>query len=560
MRTLLLLAFFAPDKDAILDNLEKRALAALTRVQRAATQAEADQQRPRLRVRLEQSLGVARLPRQFQATVTSFVQRSGYGIEDLPAARLYIPDGLIEPAPAVLYYNNHNPDSQPFAMDMVRLGFVVLALQPAGKEHKHVELLAAGVSQQGLNQLEIRGALDYLTQRNDVDRKRIGFIGEGLTGIIAAATEDRISAAVLEGATDLGERIRSARVTDQDGGKDHCDIVPGLLQYANYHELLAAAAPKPALLIAPSAAQPIYEYGLDLYRSYGMPERIRLADTTDGGLRRKEAYAWFGKWLDQELNWNRIAQQEALSPERTPQVLAPPKITADRRTAILHEVMGQPPIGVPLTIAHNCGRSQRHTFEPERGIELPYILLRTGPDGCGAASGLIIAVADQGKDSMRSDPLVQEAYRRNWDVWIIDLRGIGELKPDKPAWVSAISMLLGEDFGWRQGWELSRVLAFWGGPRAIYARGPNASLAALYALSMPMGRNAEWAVVQQAPASFDSPAELQSIPFGVLRATDVRDLLEQAKPRIFLIDPVGSAPPPPPVRITTLDEILTADW
>lgn len=142
-----------------------------------------------------------------------------------------------------------------------------------------------------------------------------------------------------------------------------------------------------------------------------------------------------------------------------------------------------------------------------------------------------------------SDPLVQEAHRRNWDVWAVDLRGIGELAPDKPSWVSAVSLLLGEDFGWRQGWELSRILAFPGKLRAIYARGPNSSLAALYALSMPNVRDPEWVVLHGQPVSFDPLPEIASIPFGVLRATGVSELLQPSKPKRF-----------------TVDEILKADW
>ena len=73
-----------------------------------------------------------------------------------------------------------------------------------------------------------------------------GASGGGYNTWITAALDDRIAAAVpVVGTSDFAEQIRVCRPLDWYQASEHCHFVPGLIRYANNHELLAMAAPKP---------------------------------------------------------------------------------------------------------------------------------------------------------------------------------------------------------------------------------------------------------------------------------------------------------------------------
>jgi dipeptidyl aminopeptidase/acylaminoacyl peptidase len=151
--------------EAVLDDIETRAKAALAAVKRAGSREEADRARPELRRRLDAALGHKRLPwpPDLRPRTTGTVVRDGYRIEKivyhaLPTveipAHLYLPAELKGPAPAILFYNGHwwpdsktRPDFQAFCINMAKLGFVVLTFDPFGqgergvssRDHRRVE-------------------------------------------------------------------------------------------------------------------------------------------------------------------------------------------------------------------------------------------------------------------------------------------------------------------------------------------------------------------------------------------------------------------------------------
>jgi hypothetical protein len=101
-----------------------------------------------------------------------------------------------------------------------------------------------------------------------------------------------------------------------------------------------------------------------------------------------------------------------------------------------------------------------------------------------------VAVADNGKESIGSDPVIAAAIESGWAVCAVDPRGIGESSSAKTGWIFAVSLLLGENFVGRQAFDLDQVIenlgttdAFAGKPIGLYARGPNASLMAVYAMA-----------------------------------------------------------------------------
>src|SRR5258708_2644749 len=305
----------AAQQAAVLDELEQRARTALDRIPRATTQAEADKARQPLRARLEESLGFRRLPwpPNLEATVTGVLPGQGYRIEKivfqtLPGswapAHLYLPAKIEARAPAVLFYNGHwwpdsksRPDFQAFCINMARMGFVVFSFDPFGqgergvssRDHRRTESLLAGLSQQGIAEYETRCALEYLLSRKEVDPKRIGMTGAsggGYNTWITAALDDRISVGVpVVGTSDFFEQIHVTRALDRDPAAEHCHFAPGLVRYANNHELLAMGGPKPLLIIAAAEDQSfplagvrqVPAYGRKLYASGGAGNKTGLA-------------------------------------------------------------------------------------------------------------------------------------------------------------------------------------------------------------------------------------------------------------------------------------------
>ena len=138
-----------------------------------------------------------------------------------------------------------------------------------------------------------------------------GASGGGYNTWITAALDDRIAAAVpVVGTSEFAEQIRVCRPLDWYHAAEHCHFVPGLIRYANNHELLAMAAPKPVLIIAASQDQSfpvagvreVADYGRELYTSYGAGEKLGLVvDEAEGHgyqrAKREAAYGWFLRWL-----------------------------------------------------------------------------------------------------------------------------------------------------------------------------------------------------------------------------------------------------------------------
>jgi dienelactone hydrolase len=535
---------------AMLDNLERRAREALAAIPRPHSALDADRMREPLRRQLERSLGVNRLPwpPALRPRVVGVLRRDGYRIEkvtydslpgSLVPAHLYVPERLDRPAPAVLFYPGHwwadsksRPDFQAFCINMARLGFVVLSFDPFGqgergvssRDHRRTEALLVGVAQQGFAEYETRCALEYLLARPEVDPKRVGMTGAsggGYNTWITAALDDRIAAAVpVVGTSEFAEQIHVCRPLDWYHAAEHCHFVPGLIRYANNHELLAMAAPKPILIIAASqdesfplaGVREVAAYGRALYEAYRAGDRIGLVvDESEGhGYQRRKreaAYGWFLRWLTGRGDGAPHAEPPtATEPPDSPELrcfppdrkepAGPAMIEAVRRLA--HElppsppridlagVLGPRPSAPPARINLGDVRLQRLLVPSEVGLDVPAFLLRPA----GVVRGVLVAVDDRGKEVLASDPIFATAHSQGWAICGVDPRGIGESATDKAGWVFAVSLLLGENVVGRQAWDIARVLdalgspgAFPGKPVGLYARGENTCLAATYAIA-----------------------------------------------------------------------------
>ncbi len=549
-------ASMAGREQALLDYLENRARLALDSIPHALTAAEADRARPLLRAQLEQSLGFRRLPAPNpQAQVAGVLQREGYRIEkivyqSLPgvsvAAHLYVPEGLTGRAPAVLFYTGHwcpdsktRPEFQAFCISMARLGFVVFVFDTFGqgergistRDHRRVEGLLVGISQQGLADYETQCALAFLLSRPEVDPARIGMTGAsggGYNTWITAALDDRIKVAVpVVGTSDFLEQIQVTRALDWYHAVEHCHFVPGLIRYANNHEFVALVAPRPLLIVSASqdesfpvaGVRRIAAYARELYTAYGLPAHTAYFEHSSEShgyqqRKREAAYGWFLKWLMHRGDgrpypepptataaWN-APELRCFVPGRN-QPAGPGIIAVVRTLAVdlpaggakpdLTGVFGPLPHAAPFQPTLTAARVQRVEFVSEPGIVLPAFLVR--PDG--HPKGIVLAVDDRGKETLAADPLLQSALDQGWAIFGVDPRGIGESSTVKMGWVAAVSLLLGENFVWRQGWDLSRAVeylraAFPHLAIGLYARGDNAALAAIYAVAQQGDSRLSW--------------------------------------------------------------------
>jgi dienelactone hydrolase len=537
-------------RNSLLDNLESRARAALAAIPRSFTASEADSLRTERCQALARSLGTNRLPwpPTLRARTIDTLPRDGYRIEkvvyqSLPGAlvpaHLYIPERVQKSAPAVLFYPGHwwpdsksRPDFQAFCINMARLGFVVLNFDPFGqgergvssRDHRRTEALLVGVAQQGFAEYETRCALEYLLSRPEVDPRRVGMTGAsggGFNTWITTAFDDRIAAAVpVVGTSDFAEQIHVCRPLDWYHASEHCHFVPGLFRWANNHELLAMAAPRPVLIVAAgqdesfpiAGVRQVADYGRTLYKSYAATEKLALVvDHSEGHgygrSKREVAYGWFLRWLAHQGDGRPYPEPPTRTEPADATVLrcfppghnepaGPAMIEPVRRLARdlppsppridLETVLGPAPKTPPARVTVSRAPLQRVLIPSEPGLNIPAFLLLP----VGAIRGLLVAVEDRGKEALASDPVLKQANPAGWAICGMDPRGIGELSTDKPGWVFAVSLLLGENFVGRQAWDISRVIealkaapAYAGKPVGLYARGQNACLAATYAIA-----------------------------------------------------------------------------
>ncbi len=608
-----------PQEAALLDALEAEARAALEGIQHARSRQEADRQRPELRRKLEESLGLRRLPwpPDLQVRQAGTVTRPGYRIEKivwqtLPQvvvpAQLYLPEKISAPAPAILFYVGHwwpdsktHPDFQAFCITMARLGFVVLTWDPFGqgergvssRDHRRVESLLVGVAQQGIAEYETRCAFNYLVSRPEVDPKRIGMTGAsggGYNTWITAALDDRISVAVpVVGTSEFYEQIRVTRPLDWYRASEHCHFVPGLIRYANNHELLAMASPKPLMIIAASQDQSfpingvrqVYEYGRALYRASGIPGKIALFEDSAAGhgyqqKKREAAYGWFRKWLlgqgdggpypepPTETALFDAPELRCFAPGRN-EPAGPGMIAAIRKLAAsAGRELPIRPLSVkrPTVTRSPVALVQRLLIPSEDGLQIPAFLIRGRSD-----RGVLLAADDRGKEFVLKEERVSKALKEGWTVCGVDPQGVGELATTQTGWLSAVSLLLGDSFLDRQARDLLAAAAvFEGRPLAVFARGPNVTLAAARALpqmsrlenytlrdgfrsyseflNRPKSLEASYRLRLDNNERFDYDRE---IPFFFIRwkgllGPDIPDLLKATKAR------------------GTWEQVLTGDW
>ena len=229
----------------------------------------------------------ARTP--LNARILGEIQQDGYRIEKLVfessprfyvTAAMYVPDGVDEPRPGVLYLPGHYEngfrfkDAQQVIVNLVQKGFPVLAVDPLDQAERVQHIvpasgepfdlpgpfdvhmypamppLLAGISPARHFIWDYIRALDYLTARPEVDGSRIGVCGNSGGGnmtVFLAAADARVTAAATSSWVTSHRRRISARGGSQDAEQD---IFHSFEHGIEHTDWLLLHAPKPMLVLS----------------------------------------------------------------------------------------------------------------------------------------------------------------------------------------------------------------------------------------------------------------------------------------------------------------------
>jgi cephalosporin-C deacetylase-like acetyl esterase len=233
----------------------------------------------------------------------------------LPALLLR-PKNAKSAAPLVLHVSDLGKPADPgkpsLALELVRKGFTVFSLDVRGAGETDprnratlapleqydpqqfqfdscaVSCASFGTTLLAMQAFDVIRATDYLAARSGLTPQRIVLLGEGLGGVwtlAAAAFDSRPAGVITVGTVSSYKLIVGAQYY---ATRDYF-WVPGALVDFDLPDLVALAAPRPAILVDPAdamlvplrpkACQEISAWPLDIYRGLGVPDRMRLICT-----------------------------------------------------------------------------------------------------------------------------------------------------------------------------------------------------------------------------------------------------------------------------------------
>ncbi|WP_192820345.1 S9 family peptidase [Rufibacter sp. LB8] len=445
------------------------------------------------------------------AKITKQIQQNGFRVENLVyesrpnhhvTGNLYVPQGK-GPFPAVLLMNGHEMTAkatesyQKTARLFALNGFVVLSLDPfsqgervqltdktgktltRGSTTEHT-LLNAGANLVGTSVAaymlwdNVR-ALDYLETRPEVDKTKMGAIGNsggGTQTIYLSAFDDRVKVAAP-----CSYFTQRARYIEMAGSQDGCQYMPGegSLEMADF---IIASAPKPTLILA--AENDFVDHrgtllGFDelkkVYSTLGQPEKVKLFVWPDGhGIsqpKREAAVTWFRQWFYQdkrpvkegaigvlsekelmvtatgqantafasEVTVQAMNHQRFLdfAPQRKAFLNQPEAVLQEKVKEVIGLQLNQHPVFTEVT-----GESQTKTYRMEKRVlmrkgELPIPVKLYSPVGKATPAKIQVMLFDQekGKETQaKTDSLIQRTIAAGGVLVLADLRGMGETQDD----------------------------------------------------------------------------------------------------------------------------------
>jgi dienelactone hydrolase len=303
------------------------------------TLAEWTQRRKPLRDSMLAAMGTYDGPAApLEAKEVGVLKGSGYRIEKLllttlpgvqATCSLYVPEPLQGKVPAVLVVHGHWPWArrdevvQARCLGLVKLGFVVLAIDAFGAGERHPEpgrgayhgallgstLWPAGWTLLGVQVHENRRALDYLQSRPEVDPKRLGVTGAsggGNQSMNVGAVDDRLGCVVPVCSVGTYQAyLRAACCV--------CEVLPGALRFTEEGDILGLVAPRALLVInatkdgfqfSVGEAKKSVERATDIFRLVGAGNKITHATFEAGHgydqAMRETMYGFMTRWLKEE--------------------------------------------------------------------------------------------------------------------------------------------------------------------------------------------------------------------------------------------------------------------
>ena len=201
-----------------------------------------------------------------------------------------------------------------WARELSRHGYMTLAMTQLGLDTRlpHINdrantMLIEGRTAMGAVLDEIRQAVTYLTQRPDVDAKKIGATGLSFGGITAFyiwILDDRVTAsAPVCGAVGSAESMITVGNPNYHGTYWY---VPDLLLMGDHWDFAAPLAPRPLLVWAPTEDVGMPKEGVDrlrealtpLYEKAGKPEALEIHQNPGHHTFSMEAFAAVKKFFD----------------------------------------------------------------------------------------------------------------------------------------------------------------------------------------------------------------------------------------------------------------------
>jgi cephalosporin-C deacetylase-like acetyl esterase len=444
----------------------------------------------------------------------------------------------------------------------------------------------------------IRG-LDYLASRPEIDANRLGCTGCSGGGTLTSylmALDDRIAVAAPSCYVTSLERL-FATIGPQDAEQNITGQVAFGMEHADY---LTMRAPKPTLICA--AARDFFDIqgtwtsfreAKRVYGLMGHPERVDLVESDSGhGFPRPQREAmvrWMRRWLlkvddapaegkiavakGSELRCTRTGQvlEEfkgksvfALNAEREAE-LAKGRAKARDRDALLKDVARLAGVRLPVAAAkmteagevkRDGYRIRKLVFETEPGVKVPGLLFDTG------RGPLVIYADGAGKSAAAaSGGPIEKLVRDGARVLALDLRGMGETAPGKPAagkpnyfgadyFEAFVALSLDRPLHGQRVTDLLAVVATVADESddiRLFGVG-SAGLAALHAAALEPrvkrltleGALVSWSAVVRTPVSHD---QLTNVVPAALAVYDLPDLAALVAPRPLTIrkpaDPTG---------------------
>ncbi|HYF67459.1 MAG TPA: acetylxylan esterase [Ohtaekwangia sp.] len=446
---------------------------------------------------------IGRLPPKtdLNARIEGVIRQDGYRIEKIlyesipdhhVTANLYVPEGK-GPFPGVLLFCGHEDEAkatasyQRTASLFAKNGFVVFVIDPISQSERHQltdekgkALTRGGTTEHTLvnaaanlvgsgtvaYQLwdNIRG-LDYLENRKEVDKERIGCLGNsggGTQTMYLMAYDDRIKVAAP--CSFIASRKRNF---DLFGPNDGCQHLPfegrEQLEMADF---LIMFAPKPVLILAGrydfidyTGTLTAYNELHAAYNVLNVSERVNIFTVNDGhGIskpKREAAVSWFRRWLYQDEK--KIIERDA--PVLSPQVLAVTpalsingnfknevndldrtEIVADRlkenrEVGNLHEKIKmlfqlqdrKDSISVesPGSLLKDGVKIDKYIIRKGNGIPLPALVVYPVDD----VDEVVLWLSEKGKGQIAdSVSLIRKFINENKAVIMADVSGVGELR------------------------------------------------------------------------------------------------------------------------------------